>query len=76
MPLKNGRDILKEVKQNTALKSIPIIILTTSNSENDIKYSYKLGANCFIAKSIDLKIFWETINSIEDFWFKTAKLPN
>ena len=76
LPKIDGRNVLTEIKSNDTLKHIPVIVLTTSKSEEDILKSYKLHANCYITKPVDIKQFWEMINCIELFWFKIARLPN
>ena len=75
MPKKDGRAVLAEVKADEALKSIPVVILTTSQSEEDIVRTYNLHANCFISKPIDLNQFVKVLQAIEDFWFTIVRLP-
>lgn len=75
LPGLNGRDLLKEIKQNDELSSIPVIVLTTSSSPVDVHYAYSNHANAYITKPVDLDAFAVIINSIEAFWFKTATLP-
>jgi DNA-binding response OmpR family regulator len=75
LPKKTGHEVLKEIKDNSNLKSIPVIILTTSSAEKDISKAYELNANAYIVKSIDFDEFMEVIRSIEDFWLKAAILP-
>jgi len=75
LPRKDGREILTELKNNPDLRSIPVVILTTSQAEEDVLRSYDCGANCFIVKPVDLEQFTSTIRSIEDFWFSIVKLP-
>jgi chemotaxis family two-component system response regulator Rcp1 len=75
LPKKDGREILTELKNNPDLRSIPVVILTTSQAEEDVLRSYDCGANCFIVKPVDLEQFSSTIRSIEDFWFSIVKLP-
>jgi CheY-like chemotaxis protein len=75
LPRKNGYDVLAEVKNNEITKHIPIIVLTTSETEDDIIKSYKLNANCYITKPIDLHKFIEVVKAIEKFWFDVVKLP-
>lgn len=75
MPKKDARDILVEIKQDKELKSIPVIVFTTSNSEVDVRKCYELGANCFLIKPVDFDKFVEVILSIESFWFNMAILP-
>lgn len=75
LPKKNGQEVLAEIKADDNLKSIPVIILTTSKAEEDIIRSYNLHANCFLSKPIDLNQFFEVVKSIEDFWLTVVKLP-
>ncbi|MGO9116114.1 MAG: response regulator [Desulfomonilaceae bacterium] len=75
LPKKDGREILTELKNNPDLRSIPVVILTTSQAEEDVLRSYDCGANCFIVKPVDLEQFTSTIRCIEDFWFSIVKLP-
>lgn len=75
LPKKDGREVLKEIKEDPRLKHIPIVILTTSRAEEDILKSYQLHANCFITKPVDLEQFTSVIRSIEDFWFTIVRLP-
>lgn len=75
LPRKDGRDVLAEVKADVSLKSIPVVILTTSASDVDIESSYLLHANCYIAKPVDLDGFLTVVRSIDNFWFSVVKLP-
>ena len=75
LPKKDGREVLKEIKENKELKTIPVIILTTSSAEKDILQAYELNANAYIVKPIDFDEFMKAIKSIEDFWFEAVKLP-
>jgi CheY-like chemotaxis protein len=75
LPKKDGREVLAEIKANEDLRHIPVVIMTISQAEEDILKSYKLHANCYITKSIDLNEFIKVIKSIEDFWFSVVKLP-
>ena len=75
LPKKDGREVLKEIKENKDLKTIPVIILTTSNAEKDISQTYDLHANAYIVKPLDFDKFMAAIKSIEDFWFKAVTLP-
>ncbi len=75
LPKKNGKEVLAEIKTDTNLRIIPVVILTMSNAENDINETYNLHTNCFITKPIDLNKFFEVIKSIEEFWFTLVKLP-
>jgi DNA-binding response OmpR family regulator len=75
LPKKTGHEILKEIKENSNLKNIPIIILTTSSAEKDILRAYDLHANAYIVKPIDFDEFMKVIGSIEDFWLEAVTLP-
>ena len=75
LPRKNGREVLEEIKNDDSLKSIPVIILTTSEAEEDILKSYGLNANCYITKPVDFDKFINIVKSIEDFWLSIVKLP-
>jgi two-component system, chemotaxis family, response regulator Rcp1 len=75
LPKKDGRDVLKEIKESDALKSIPVVILTTSASQVDVERSYKLHANCYITKPVDLQGFIKVVQSIDNFWLSVVKLP-
>jgi two-component system, chemotaxis family, response regulator Rcp1 len=75
LPKKDGREVLEEIKQNPALKSIPVVILTTSASEADIHGSYLHHANCYITKPVDLEGFLKVVKSIDSFWLSVVKLP-
>ncbi|OQA91501.1 MAG: Response regulator rcp1 [Elusimicrobia bacterium ADurb.Bin231] len=75
LPRKNGSEVLAEIKSDNNLKTIPVIVLTSSKAEQDIIKAYDLHANCYITKPVDLNQFLSAINSIEDFWFSIVKLP-
>ncbi|MGE5431418.1 MAG: response regulator [Syntrophomonadaceae bacterium] len=75
LPLKNGREVLEEVKHDNTLKTIPVIVLSSSQNEADIKTSYLLNANCYITKPVDYDEFIRIIRSIENFWFSIVRLP-
>jgi chemotaxis family two-component system response regulator Rcp1 len=76
LPKKDGREVLEEIKVNSLLKSIPVVILTTSASEEDILRSYQLHANCYITKPVSLDGFLEVVKSIDSFWLSLVKLPH
>ena len=76
LPKKDGREVLSELKESPALKSIPVVILTTSASEADIQGSYQQHANCYITKPVDLEGFLKVVKSIDGFWLSVVKLPN
>jgi CheY-like chemotaxis protein len=75
MPKKDGRQALKEIKNNSSLKKIPVIIFTTSKSKADVEFTYEIGANCFITKPNTFKSLVITLQKIMDFWLETATLP-
>ena len=76
LPKKDGREVLEEIKESPTLKSIPVVILTTSASDADILRSYRLHANCYITKPVDLDGFLEVVRSIDSFWLSVVKLPH
>jgi chemotaxis family two-component system response regulator Rcp1 len=75
LPKKDGREVLAEVKADPNLRRIPVVILTVSQTEEDILKTYDLHANCYITKPVDLDQFITVVRSIEDFWFTIVKLP-
>jgi two-component system, chemotaxis family, response regulator Rcp1 len=75
LPKKDGREVLEEIKESQTLKSIPVVILTTSSSEADILRSYQLHANCYITKPVGLEGFLTVVKSIDNFWLSVVKLP-
>lgn len=75
LPRKDGREVLGEIKTDVYLRTIPVVILTTSKSEEDILRAYELHANCFITKPMDMNQFIKVVQSITDFWFTIVKLP-
>lgn len=75
LPLKNGFEVLQEIKQDETLKHIPVVVLTTSQAEQDIVKSYDLYANAFITKPVDLDQFFSVVKAIEGFWLEIVKLP-
>jgi chemotaxis family two-component system response regulator Rcp1 len=75
LPRKDGRELLADIKSDTDLRRIPVVILTTSKAEEDIIKSYDLHANCYITKPVDMDRFITVVKSIEDFWFTIVKLP-
>jgi len=76
LPRKDGREVLAEVKMDPDLKSIPVVVLTSSQAPEDVLTVYKLMANCYISKPLDFNQYIMIAKSIEDFWFGIAKLPN
>jgi CheY-like chemotaxis protein len=75
LPKKDGREVLAEIKADDNLKQIPVVILTTSQDEQDVLKSYNLYANCYITKPVDLDQFIKVVKSIEDFWLGIVVLP-
>src|SRR6202047_3588569 len=75
LPKKDGREVLEEIKESATLKSIPVVVLTTSASDADILRSYKLHANCYITKPVDLDGFLKVVKSIDSFWLSVVRLP-
>jgi two-component system, chemotaxis family, response regulator Rcp1 len=75
MPRKDGREVLSEMKADPDLRQIPVVILTTSQAEEDVVRSYDLHANCYISKPVDLQSLSKIVQSIDDFWFGVVKLP-
>jgi CheY-like chemotaxis protein len=76
LPRKDGREVLSEVKADAKLRLIPVVILTTSQAEEDILRAYHLNANCYISKPVDLDAFIKVVKTIEDFWLTIVKLPS
>lgn len=75
LPMKDGREVLAEIKADEVLRRIPVVVLTTSRDEQDILKSYNLYANCYITKPVDLDQFITVVKSIEDFWLGIVVLP-
>lgn len=75
LPKKDGREVLEDIKSDINLRRIPVIVLTTSQAEEDILKVYNLNANCYISKPVDLDQFINVVKSIEDFWLTIVKLP-
>ncbi len=75
MPLKDGCDVLREIKKDPELSAIPTIMLSTSVADEDVRDAYALGANCYIQKPIDFNHFQEVMLNIERFWLNTVRLP-
>lgn len=75
LPKRNGLEVLQMIKENEALKTIPVIILTTSSSQKDVMASYANHANCFITKPVDAEQFLSVVATIENFWVTIVTLP-
>jgi CheY-like chemotaxis protein len=74
LPRKDGREVLEDIKQDDGLAHIPVVVLTTSQAEQDILRSYRLRANAFITKPVEINRFFEVMGSIERFWLEVAQL--
>ena len=75
LPTKDGRQVLSEIKADPNLAKIPIVVLTTSQADEDILRAYQLHANCYITKPIDFNQFLRIVAAIEEFWLSVVKLP-
>jgi two-component system, chemotaxis family, response regulator Rcp1 len=75
LPRKDGREVLAEIKADADLKSIPVVILTTSNAEEDVLRAYGLHANCYVTKPVDFECFTKVVQTIKGFWFTIVTLP-
>jgi two-component system, chemotaxis family, response regulator Rcp1 len=75
LPRKDGREVLSEMKDDSCLRDIPVVVLTTSSAEQDIARAYEMHANCYITKPVDMDEFIGVVRAIEDFWFTIVKLP-
>lgn len=75
LPKKSGSDVLKEIKEDKALRSIPVIVLTSSDDPGDVSRSYSLHANCYVRKPMELSSFHEVVRKIDEFWLSIARLP-
>ena len=76
LPKKDGREVLTEIKADQDLRRIPVVVLTTSQAEEDIFRAYNLNANCYISKPVDLEQFFKVVRTIKEFWLTIVKLPN
>ena len=75
LPRRDGRDVLAEIKSDPAIRSIPVIVLTSSKADQDVARAYELNANCYITKPVDFDKFIEVVHSIEDYWLMMVTLP-
>ena len=75
LPKKDGREVLEEIKSDTSLRRIPVVVLTTSTSQEDVQKTYDLHANSYVTKPADLEQFIQVVKSLDDFWFSIVKLP-
>jgi two-component system response regulator len=76
LPKKDGREVLQEIKADSALMHIPVVVLTTSAAESDVLTTYGLHANCYITKPVDMEQFIRVVQLLEEFWFTIVKLPS
>jgi len=75
LPKKDGRSVLEEIKNDSSLRRIPVVVITSSAAEEDIVKSYDLHANCYVAKPLDFAQFNKVVKSVKDFWMTIVKLP-
>jgi CheY-like chemotaxis protein len=75
LPRKDGRQVLKEIKDEPPLRNIPVVVLTTSKGEEDVLRAYDLHANCYVKKPVDFNRFMDVVKSIETFWLTVVTLP-
>lgn len=75
LPKKSGREVLEEIKTTEALQRIPVVVLTSSEADDDLSDVYRLHANCYLAKPVDLEEFIKVVRAIEQFWLGFVKLP-
>jgi CheY-like chemotaxis protein len=75
LPKKDGREVLREVKEDSSLKNIPVVVLTTSQAEKDILRAYNLYANAYVTKPLDFDQFIKVVKSIANFWLEIVQLP-
>jgi two-component system response regulator len=75
LPRKNGQEVLKELRNDPKLTTIPVVVLTTSHQEEDIVRSYQLHANCYVTKPVDFQKFLYIVKTIENFWLSVVELP-
>jgi CheY-like chemotaxis protein len=75
LPRMNGREVLEEIKADEVLRNIPVVILTTSQAEHDVLDAYRLSANAYVTKPVELEQFLRVVQSIEEFWLEIVRLP-
>jgi len=75
LPRKDGRQVLAELKADAELSKIPVVVLTSSTAERDVSRAYALHANCYVAKAVDLDVFFDKMRVVESFWLGVAQLP-
>lgn len=76
MPKKDGREVLKEIKDNTELKKIPVVVFTTTRNENDIKRCYELGANSYVVKPVSYDELVKVVSQVRNYWFSVSSVPS
>ena len=76
LPRKDGREVLAELKEDPLLRLIPVVVLTTSEAEQDILRAYELHGNCYITKPVDLEKFLHIVRAVENFWLAVVRLPS
>lgn len=76
LPRKDGREVLADIKSDPSLKTIPVVVITSSEAEQDVIRSYNLNANCYVTKPVNLDQFIKVVQSINDFWLTIVKLPS
>ncbi|MBC2593600.1 response regulator [Ruficoccus amylovorans] len=75
LPRKSGREVLADIKADASLQKIPVVVLSTSNADEDVKAVYGLHANCYVVKPVNFDTFSQIVRSIHDFWFCVVELP-
>lgn len=75
LPRLDGREVLQQIKDDPLLRRIPVVVLTTSDADEDIVSAYDLNVNCYVTKPVDFELFVQVIRSIEDFWLTVVRLP-
>ena len=75
MPKKDGREVLKEIKEHPVFKKIPVVVFTTTKNENEIKRCYELGANTYVVKPVSFEALLKVVDDIREYWFSTASIP-
>jgi CheY-like chemotaxis protein len=75
MPKKDGREVMEDMKADPSLRRIPVVVLTSSEAEEDVVRSYELNANAYLTKPVDFDGFVDIVKRIEDFWFSVVKMP-
>jgi CheY-like chemotaxis protein len=75
LPKMGGREVLAEIKKHPSLRVIPVVVLTSSDAEQDVVKSYELGASCYVTKPVGLQAFQSIVHAIEKFWFTVVRLP-